>query len=106
MRIAALNVVPKHPVRLTLMSLGLLSGSFSAEAQDYNPGIPQVSEDSGDQPNRALDNAVGEETIDPFTGALKIVVTDLVIPGNGGLALKVVRNYQSFAQVQGVQVPV
>jgi len=28
-----------------------------------------------------------------------------VIPSNGGLDLKVVRNYQSFQKVQGVQVP-
>ncbi len=35
------------------------------------------------------------DSVDPFTGALKIAVQDLFLPGNGGLDISVVRNYQS-----------
>lgn len=83
---------------LTLLAIG----PAAAVAQDYNANYPQVGEDPGTHPDRALDNAVGEETIDPFTGQLKLVVNDLTIPSNGGLDLKVVRTYQSFAQVLAI----
>src|SRR6266404_916164 len=31
------------------------------------------------------------ETVDPFTGTLRIVQTDLVLPGKAGLDLKIIR---------------
>ena len=51
----------------------LLLASGSVEAQTFNANFPTPAEDSGAPSTRALDNAVGEETIDPFTGALKLV---------------------------------
>ncbi|HYD41013.1 MAG TPA: RHS repeat-associated core domain-containing protein [Anaeromyxobacter sp.] len=38
---------------------------------------------------------IGDETVDPFTGTLRIVQTDLVLPGKAGLDLKLVRTYSS-----------
>ncbi len=35
------------------------------------------------------------ETVDPFTGTLQIVQTDLVLPGKAGLDLRIVRTYSS-----------
>jgi len=35
------------------------------------------------------------ETVDPFTGTLSIVQTDLVLPGKAGLDVRVVRSYSS-----------
>lgn len=61
-----------------------------------NAAIPSLSEEPGQSAVRAPDGSYGVETIDPFTGALKIVVTDLHVTSNGGLDLTVVRNYQSL----------
>ncbi len=94
------------PLRVLVVALFLSCANGAVVAQDYNANFPQSNEDPGDHPSRELDSAVGQETIDPFTGALKLVVTDLVVPSNGGLDLKVVRTYQSFSAVTGVQVPI
>ena len=60
-----------------------------------NPNIPALSEQPGQTAFRAPDGSYGIESIDPFTGALKIVTTDLVVPSNGGLDITIVRNYVS-----------
>ncbi len=36
-----------------------------------------------------------EESVDPFTGNLNLLHTDLILPGNGGLDLKIHRSYNS-----------
>jgi len=65
-------------------------------AQNETLNMPQVYDEPGGAIARVGDSSFGVETIDPFTGSLKIVVTDLVIPTNGPLDLAVTRNYQSF----------
>lgn len=74
-------------------------------AQTGSANVPAVYEEPGGNAARLPDNSFGIESIDPFTGALKIVVTDLIIPMNGGLNLAVTRNYQSFQLQQGFQAP-
>lgn len=73
-----------------------------ADAQTYNTNLPAPYEEPGGNSVRSADAIFGEEVIDPFTGGLKIVTTDLIVPSNGGLDLKVVRSYQSFQKVTGV----
>ncbi len=72
----------------------------NAVAQNYSANVPPVYEEPGGSSKRGADASYGVESIDPFTGALKIVTTDLTIPSNGGLDLQVVRNYHSFQKAQ------
>jgi YD repeat-containing protein len=44
---------------------------------------------------RSLDSAMPNEAVDPFSGTLSIVETDLVLPGNAGLDVRVQRVYSS-----------
>jgi Domain of unknown function (DUF6531) len=44
---------------------------------------------------RSLDSAMPNEAVDPFSGTLSIVETDLVLPGNAGLDVRVQRVYNS-----------
>ncbi len=76
-----------------------------ALAQSESANMPAVYEQPGGAAARTGDSGLGVETIDPFTGALRIVVTDLSIPMNGGLDLSVTRNYQSFVTEQGSSGP-
>ena len=43
--------------------------------------------------NRTFDQAA--EDVDPFSGYLTLSNTDLVLPGNGGLDVKIIRTYNS-----------
>lgn len=45
--------------------------------------------------HKALFSEMPGETVDPFTGTLRIVQTDLVLPGKAGLDLRIVRSYNS-----------
>lgn len=72
----------------------------NAAAQNYSANVPPVYEEPGGSSKRGADASFGVESIDPFTGALKIVTTDLTIPSNGGLDLQIVRNYHSFQTAQ------
>jgi YD repeat-containing protein len=49
----------------------------------------------GSRSGRSLDSALPNEAVDPFSGTLSIVETDLVLPGNAGLDLRVQRVYSS-----------
>jgi YD repeat-containing protein len=80
------------------LGLALLPWTRLVVAQDYNAAMSEPSDDSGAAAGRAADASFGVESIDPYTGALKVVATDLVIPSNGGLDLAVVRTYQSYAK--------
>ncbi len=45
--------------------------------------------------NRGLDSAVPSEAVDPMSGTLSVVATDLTLPGNAGFNLSVQRVYSS-----------
>src|SRR5207244_711501 len=66
-----------------------LACSFSTWAD--NPANPEFGLDALSTSFRAPDASYGVESIDPFTGALTIVATDLTIPSNGGLDIVVKR---------------
>ncbi len=44
---------------------------------------------------RSFDSAMPNEAVNPFSGSLSIVETDLVLPGNAGLDVRVQRVYSS-----------
>ncbi len=49
----------------------------------------------GAKGNRGLDSAVPSEAVDPMSGTLSVVATDLTLPGNAGFNLTVQRIYSS-----------
>lgn len=52
-------------------------------------------DDPGFNPHREYFNQAFNEHIDPFTGNLILTYTDIFLPGNGGLDLKIQRIYNS-----------
>jgi RHS repeat-associated protein len=57
--------------------------------------LPDFYKEPGLHPHRDYVNQHWTEHIDPFTGSLQLHATDLFIPGDGGLDLKIVRSYNS-----------
>jgi RHS repeat-associated protein len=45
--------------------------------------------------NKVFVHELPGETVDPFTGTLRLIQTDLVLPGKAGLDLRIVRSYSS-----------
>jgi hypothetical protein len=66
----------------------LLAFSASAWAQREDP-----LETAGLQPTRAYVSVLPWERIDAYSGNLALTFTDLVLPGNAGLDLRVTRTY-------------
>ena len=79
---------------LVVLLLACLPGLAIAEGPDQDP-TPGFYQEPGVNPNRDYLAHSANERIDPFTGKLQWSFTDLSIPGNGGLALKVQRSYNS-----------
>lgn len=73
-------------------------------AQGQNAAIPELGLEPGQSAFRAPDASIGVESIDPFTGILKIVNTDLVVPSNGGLDIAITRSYNA-GSTPNQQVP-
>ncbi len=71
---------------LATVTLALTPTESSAQSP-FTSGAPA----SG----RALDATLPNEAVDPFSGSLSIVETDLVLPGNAGLDVRVQRVYNS-----------
>ncbi|WP_407362456.1 RHS repeat protein [Pseudomonas luteola] len=84
-----------------ILSLILNSQTWAQTAPRDNPASTSIYEDPGIQKNRAFSNTSQTDTVDPFTGSLKIISPDLNIPGNGGMDINVIRNYQSISKEQG-----
>lgn len=57
--------------------------------------VPGYYEESGILPYREYLNQNENEYIDPFTGKLQLHYVDIVLPGNGGMDIKVQRSYTS-----------
>ena len=51
--------------------------------------IPDYYSEAGFNVNRDYQNQLESEYIDPFSGTLNLHYTDLFIPGNGGMDLKI-----------------
>ena len=58
--------------------------------------MPDYYSEPGLNPNRDYSSTNGYETVDPFTGKLQLHHTDIFLPGNGGMDLKVQRSYTSL----------
>ena len=74
----------------TVVAAASVTALTSDVAQAQSPFKPGSAK-SG----RSLDSALPNEAVDPFAGTLSIVETDLVLPGNAGLDVRVQRVYTS-----------
>jgi hypothetical protein len=79
----------------------LFASASSAFAEGFNDAAVGLYQDPGFNVSRDFTSSSQVDTIDPFSGALKILVTDLHLPGNGGLDISVTRNYQSVTNTRG-----
>ena len=77
-----------------MLALCMLLGAQSAHAQ-ADGKLPDYYKEPGMYPTRDYVNQHFGEQIDPFTGSLQHQYTDVYLPGNGGLDIKVQRAYNS-----------
>jgi hypothetical protein len=68
---------------------------LAAAAQVAAQEAPHPLELTGFQPGRGYLSVLPWESIDVFSGSVVLTFTDLVLPGNAGLDLKVTRVYNS-----------
>lgn len=73
------------------LSLLITDPAIAAAPIYYEPGI---------NPYREQESQDGIESIDPYSGMLKVRHLDLYLPGNGGLDIKILRTYDSASIVQ------
>lgn len=76
------------------LALLLLGQVFSVTAAERTL-IPDFYTEPGTNPFRESVSANVTENIDPLSGNLNLSYVDLVVPGNGGLDIKVQRSYNS-----------
>ena len=93
----------KIGTRLLLAIVALLPLDF-AVAQDELE-VPDFYAEPGLNPFRDYLNKSANEHIDPFSGSLQYHYVDLVVPGNGGLDIKVQRSYTAPQQNLGEHTP-
>ncbi|MCY1498608.1 YD repeat (two copies) [compost metagenome] len=86
---------------LALLAVSSFGSSGLFAADDFNSAAVGSYQDPGYSSNRSFAGTDQVDSIDPFTGALKILVRDMVIPGNGGLDIELLRNYQSVTNTKG-----
>src|SRR5437867_2671875 len=81
---------------LFLAVVGFALPAFAQEASTYDDpfykqkGTLDIIEDRHLSPFQQVN-----ESVDPFTGNLNLLHTDVILPGNGGLNLKIQRAYNS-----------
>ncbi|WP_137822344.1 RHS repeat protein [Pseudomonas sp. D(2018)] len=95
-----INFLPHHLAVLLLVASNAASQARAAD-ESFNEAAVGSYQEPGYAANRDYSEARQVDSVDPFTGALKINIRDLHIPGNGGLDIEVVRNYQSVTNEQG-----
>ena len=79
---------------ICLASFALLLASH-AQAQSEPPTMPGFFHEFSALQDRGRTSDAPNEVIDPFSGTLNIVHSDIVVPGNGGLDIVVNRIYSS-----------
>jgi YD repeat-containing protein len=89
-----------HVVSLLLTASAVVSQAFAAD-EDFNGAAVGSYQEPGHAALRDYSVTQQVDSVDPFTGALKIAFRDLLIPGNGGLDIEVLRNYQSVTNDYG-----
>lgn len=75
--------------------LSAVSGPALADTEVNLDPIPGYYQEPGLSPNRDYTNQHAQETVDPFSGKLQLHYVDLMLPGNGGMDIKVQRSYSS-----------
>lgn len=75
-----------------VLILALVAGVSLA---DVKSTLPDFYAEPGAHPFRSPLQDSPNETIDPFSGALRLSHVDLVVPGNGGLDIRIQRTYNS-----------
>lgn len=75
-----------------VLILALVAGVGLA---DVKSTLPDFYAEPGAHPFRSPLQDSPNETIDPFSGALRLSHVDLVVPGNGGLDIRIQRTYNS-----------
>lgn len=93
-------MVNKHAIAVVWISF-MAGAQYLAAAEEFNNAAVGSYQDPGFNADRSYAGNGQVDSIDPFSGALKILVRDLVIPGNGGLDIEVLRNYQSVTNSVG-----
>ncbi|WP_413043832.1 RHS repeat protein [Pseudomonas sp. YJ42] len=88
-------------LRFPLLFALAFSALPSQAEEDFNSAATDVYQDPGLNLNRDFSSSNQVDSIDPFSGALKIVVRDLHIPGNGGLDIDIIRNYHTINNERG-----
>ncbi len=81
--------------RLLYLALICMSVALQPTPVVAQEPLPDFYKEPGLHPHRDYVNQHWTEHIDPFTGSLQLHSTDLFIPGDGGLDLKIVRSYNS-----------
>ena len=81
----------------------LCSGAYAEEIPESL--LPHFVNDTTLSVSQDSLGASSSESVDPFTGKLLISATDMVVPGDGGLDINIIRSYQS-QNVIPIPVPV
>lgn len=81
----------------------LCSGAYAEEIPESL--LPHFVNDTTLSVSQDSLGASSSESVDPFTGKLLISATDMVVPGDGGLDISIIRSYQS-QNVMPIPVPV
>ncbi|MGH1543071.1 MAG: RHS repeat domain-containing protein, partial [Arenicella sp.] len=82
-------------LRIVSMLIVLVATGFGSVAQAQVGAMPGFFHEFSANQNRAAVADAPNEMIDPFSGVLNLVHTDLMVPGNGGLDIAVNRVYSS-----------
>ncbi|QRY80305.1 RHS repeat protein [Pseudomonas sp. PDNC002] len=90
-----------RPYAVFLLFAPLIWHPMLFAAEEFNAAAVGTYQEPGFNENHDYSGNHQVDSVDPFTGALKILVRDLRIPGNGGLDIEVVRNYQSVTNTVG-----
>ncbi len=89
----ALRPAPNPWAPIILLTVFYLTFQVLPAVANVKSVMPDFYSEPGLNPFR--DQVNFNETIDPFSGNLQLTHTDLVIPGNGGLNIKILRTYNS-----------
>lgn len=87
-------LMKRRPIFRHVLSIAL-GLAFFISASHAGTQLPGFYENPGLDPNRSTVSYNYDEHIDPFNGMLQLHHVDMVIPGNGGMDLKIQRSYFS-----------
>lgn len=77
------------------IGLALIVSAMSPAHASVSGVLPDYYSEPGNNPFRDANEMSPNEAVDPFTGGLQLRHLDVLIPGNGGLDIKIYRIYNS-----------